>query len=58
MCSTPWCYGDCEECEARKQSEKDFEEMNAQCPHRKECNLVTVDVKTDTCTYCGKIFTY
>jgi len=22
MCSTPWCYGDCDECESQKKYEK------------------------------------
>lgn len=39
MCSTPWCFGDCEECEADRELEKEYEEANAECPHRKECNV-------------------
>jgi len=58
MCSTPWCFGDCEECEADKKLEQEYKEANAQCPHRKECKWITVDVKNDRCTTCGKIYTY
>ena len=58
MCNTPWCYGDCEECEADKKREQEQEEMNAECPHRKECNWVVTSVKSDRCTTCGDTFEY
>jgi len=58
MCSTPWCFGDCEECEADKKYEQEREEANAECPYRKECNWVATDVKNDRCTTCGKGYTY
>lgn len=45
MCRTPWCFGDCEECEADKKLEQQYEESNVECPHRKECNWVTIDEK-------------
>jgi hypothetical protein len=58
MCSTPWCFGDCEECEADKKYEQEREEASAECPYRKECNWVATDVKNDRCTTCGKGYTY
>ncbi len=41
-----------------KKGKKENEEANAQCPHRKECNWVTVHVKQDKCTNCGEVFNY
>ncbi len=58
MCRTPWCFGDCDECEADKKYQDDFEEQTAECPHRKECDWVTVNVKADRCKTCGKTFNY
>jgi hypothetical protein len=58
MCNTNWCYGDCEECLADEKWEKEQEEANAECPHRKECNWVVTDTKNDKCTTCGKTYTY
>jgi hypothetical protein len=58
MCNTPWCFGDCEECEADKKYEQEREEASAECPYRKECNWVVTDVKNDRCTTCGKGYTY
>jgi hypothetical protein len=58
MCSTPWCFGDCEECETEKRLEQEYEESIAECPHRKECNWVAIDIKNDSCKTCGKIYTY
>jgi len=42
----------------KKKYEKEYEENNAQCPYRKECNWETVDVKNDRCTTCGKGYAY
>jgi len=58
MCKTPWCFGDCEECEADKKNEQEREEANAECPYRKECNWVVTDAKNDRCTNCGKCYKY
>lgn len=58
MCSTSYCFGDCEECQAEKENETEREESNATCPYRKECNWVAVDVKNDQCTTCGDTYTY
>lgn len=58
MCSTPWCYGDCDECEADKKRQKEYAESSAVCPYRKECKWVTVNVKLDECKTCGKTFSY
>jgi hypothetical protein len=58
MCTTHWCFGDCDECEAEKKLKQEYEEANAQCPYRKECNWVTTDVKNDRCTTCGQTYTY
>ena len=55
MCSTSWCYG---ECLADAKWEKEQEELNAECPYRKECNWVVVDTKNDRCTKCGDTFVY
>lgn len=56
MCSTPWCYGDCEDCIREQKREKEYKESNEVCPYRKECKWVTVDVKNDKCTTCGKSY--
>jgi hypothetical protein len=58
MCRTPWCFGDCEECEYDKKYEQAYEESMTECPYRKECTWITLDVKTDKCTNCGKITNY
>ena len=58
MCSTSWCYGDCDECLADAKWEKEQEELNAECSYRKECNWVVVDTKNDRCTKCGDTFVY
>lgn len=58
MCSTHWCFGDCEQCIAEKEFERKLEEDNVECPHRKECNWVVVHVKQDKCTTCRKTFNY
>lgn len=58
MCNTPWCFGDCEECEAEEKFKKEIEEQNAECPYRKECKWITIDVKNDKCVTCGKVYTY
>ena len=58
MCSTPWCAGECEDCQYEKRYNEEQEEARAECPHRKECNWVVVDVKTDKCTTCGKTTNY
>jgi hypothetical protein len=58
MCNTPWCDGSCEECVAEKKRQQDYEDSIAQCPYRKECKWVTVDIKNDRCTTCGKTFRY
>lgn len=58
MCSTPWCFGECDECIRQAKSDKEWEEANKECPYRKECVWVTLDVKTDKCTTCGLITKY
>jgi hypothetical protein len=58
MCSTPWCYGECDECKAEEAENERLQDSIAECPHRKECNWVTVNVKADRCTTCGQTFTY
>ena len=58
MCSTPYCWGDCDECIADKQRADREEWENASCPHNPRCNIVTIDVKTDKCTTCGEIIRY
>lgn len=58
MCRTKWCYGDCEECEAEKKAQKEWEEQIAVCPHKVSCQLTTLNVKQDQCVTCGKIFNY
>lgn len=58
MCSTKWCYGDCDECVAEEKYREEMEESLKECPYRKECSWVNVHVKQDKCTNCGKIFNY
>ena len=58
MCNTAWCDGFCDECKIDQELEKEWQESNSQCPHRAECNIVTIDVKQDKCTTCGKVFGY
>ena len=58
MCHTPYCFGDCEECLSWDAYVKEAEEASKECPYRKECNCTFVNVKTDKCTTCGKIFNY
>jgi len=53
-----WCFGDRDECKINEELEKEFEEANKECPYRKECKWVTINVKNDKCTTCGKIYTY
>lgn len=58
MCSTKWCFGDCDECIADQKYEEEFLENNKECPERKECNWVAVGTKLDKCTTCGDTYTY
>lgn len=58
MCRTPWCGGECDECIADKKAQEKYEDENISCPHRKECNWETIDVKHDRCKTCGHIETY
>lgn len=58
MCRTPYCFGDCEECIAEDKYQKELEESITDCPYRKECNWVTVSIKSDKCTTCGQVYTY
>jgi hypothetical protein len=58
MCNTYWCDGDCSECLEDARRIAQYEEDNAKCPFAKDCNIITVDVKTDKCTTCGKIISY
>lgn len=58
MCRTPWCWGECDECIADKKREEEWEEANAECPHKKKCVLETVHVKQDRCKSCGQTFNY
>lgn len=58
MCNTPWCFGDCEDCEADRKWKEEREEANTECPYRKECKWVKLDVKNDKCKTCGKIQSY
>lgn len=64
MCTTAWCYGDCEECleeKARKQAEEDSECCRfSPGPYvpQSQCGLQTIDVKTDACRKCGFIQKY
>lgn len=58
MCRTPWCFGDCEECELEKKREQEHEETSAECPYRKECNLIVISNKSDKCTSCGIVYNY
>jgi hypothetical protein len=58
MCNTPWCFGECDECEREAKNKKEYEEATAECPYRKECNIKTVHVKQDRCSTCGKTFNY
>lgn len=57
-CRTPWCYGDCDDCEADKKLEEEYKDSIAECPHKKECSFEMINVKTDRCTTCGKNFNY
>lgn len=58
MCREPYCFGDCEDCLEDKRAEKEREELNAECPHRKECKWIATSVKQDKCTTCGQIYNY
>lgn len=58
MCTTPWCYGDCEDCLRETKRNKEYEERTSPCPHNVKCKLKTVSVKQDQCTTCGKTFNY
>jgi hypothetical protein len=58
MCTTPWCYGDCDQCIRDAKQEKEFEEIQKECPHKKECNIITVHVKQDRCTNCNYVYNY
>lgn len=58
MCYTPYCFGECEECQRQQQIEQDFRESSAECPYKKECDWETLDVKTDRCKTCGLITNY
>jgi hypothetical protein len=58
MCSTPWCWGECDDCIRQAKLDKEWEEEHTDCPHRKECTWVTLNVKTDKCTTCGLVTNY
>jgi len=58
MCRTPWCFGDCEECEANKKVEQEYEDSIKECPYKSECSLTIANITTDICVSCGKIFNY
>ena len=55
MCNTPYCFGDCKECELDAKQE---EELNKVCPNREECNWISTDIKTDKCLTCGDTYYY
>lgn len=58
MCRTPHCFGDCDECIADAKREKEYEEANAECPYRTECNVKDINVKQDRCSTCGRVWNY
>ena len=58
MCHTKWCYGECDECIADAKAKKEYEELHTPCPHKEECILITIDVKTDKCKTCNRLFNY
>ena len=58
MCSTPYCYGDCDECIAEQKRRKEDDEYFTPCPYNVKCKWETVNVKLDRCTTCGKTFDY
>ena len=58
MCHTKWCYGECDECIADAEREKEYGDSLKKCPHTDDCILITNNVKQDQCETCGKIFNY
>lgn len=63
MCTTPYCFGDCEDCiEDKKREKKERDNETCQFSNGKvlesQCGLFTVSVKQDSCSKCGYTVNY
>jgi len=58
MCTTPWCAGECDDCQDDRERE-DRQKDNETCQFsggkvlEYECGLRSVGVKQDSCAKCG-----
>lgn len=60
MCNkeTGYCDGSCNEAKEYWREIEEQEESSKDCPYKKECTWIALNVKTDKCTNCGKITIY